>query len=252
MPNKIIFVIRFAVCLLMFVFAANCQKTIVEKTSAQSVNVGKPSEKADTVSRRNATFYFPTVYWAVSIPVAVTDWNAVFGGTVLRTKKEKQKGMGEFGRKYVSGEIKVDKVFLGLPDNSKLSTNGIISAEGFENLKKGDKVIVFVNGFYEREFVLQKIEGTNSALGFKIKDWNEPIVSVLEKAAPCSKIKDTWVEGHPADFRTKMYDCRAERDQIILENAEIWKRYDPHGFDQLLERQEILKEIENQDSTENQ
>lgn len=198
------------------------------------------------------SFGFPTIYWAVPSTVADSEWNAVFGGTVIKTKQEKEEGLGGHERKFVSGTLKVEKIFLNMPDHIEIKLDSIFEGESFEHLKKGDKVIVFVNSFFDKEFWIKTIEGTNSAMGFKVKTWNDPIGGVLEKAAPCSKTKNSWVEGHEKDFRVKLYDCRAERDKIILENAEIWKRYDPLGLDNLLERQKVLKESKNQQPIENQ
>ena len=200
------------------------------------------AQTSAAAKQRVSSFNFPTLYWAVPRPVAVTDWHAVFGGTVVKVKKEKQKFSEDLTRKFVGGEIEIERIFLNLPSGAAISVGDKFYGEDFENLKKGDKVIVFINGFYEKEFVRIKIDGTNSALGWKVKNWNEPIVAVLEKIAPCGKTEETRVEGHKRDFRTTLYDCREERDQMILENAEIWKRYDPKGFDELVERQKFLKE----------
>lgn len=204
---------------------------------------------AQTSSEQRASgIGFPTLYWAVPRPIAATDWHAVFGGTIVKVKKEKLKYSGDITREFVGGEVKIEKIFLDLPGGAKISIGEKFYGEDFENLKKGDKVIVFVNGFYERDFVRIKIDGTNSALGLKVKDWNEPIVPLLEKIAVCGKTKETWVEGHQPDFRTTLYDCRSERDKMILENAPIWQRYDPKGVEELIERQKFLEEnrFENQ------
>lgn len=206
---------------------------------AQSVNPTKPTTEKAKLSVSGS---FPTLYWAVPRPIARTDWHAVFGGTVIKVKKEKQDLTEDLSRKIVTGEIQIEKIFLNLPDGEPFSINERFFGEGFENLKKGDKVIVFVNGFYEKEFVRIAIDGTNSALGLKIKDWNEPIVALLEEIAPCEKIKETTPEGHKKDFRAKLYDCRAERDKMILENAAIWKRYDPKGFAELVEMKKFEEE----------
>lgn len=206
---------------------------------AQSVDsINSTTEKA----KRSVSGSFPTLYWAVPRPIADTNWHAVFGGTVVSVKKEKQELSEDLSRKIVTGEIKIEKIFLNLPDGKPISINDQFFGEGFENLKKGDKVIVFINGFYEKEFVRIAIDGTNSALGLKVKDWNEPIVSVLEKIAPCSEIKETTPEGHKKDFLVKLYDCRAERDKMILENALIWKRYDPKGVAELIEKRKFEEE----------
>ncbi len=217
--------------------AVDVSEQIVEKqTTPETISKVKLTKKSD------GSFEFPTLYWAVPRGVAEQDWNAVFGGTVIEVKKESDDPYDKESRKFVSGAIKIEKTFLNLPDTSEISINSIVRSENFDGLKKGDKVIIFINGNYEGGYVRIEIDGTNSKLGFKVKDWSEAIVTALEKVAPCSKIETTWVEGHPEDFRAKMHDCLENRNKIILDDpqvAEIWKRYDPKGFQYLVELREM-------------
>jgi len=229
------------------IFFNGCAATVPEQNSEKNITP-KLISKPESHKKSDGSFRFSTLYWATPRTVAGDDWHAVFGGTVIIVSKESDDPLDNSSRKYVSGAIKIEKVFLNLPDNSEISVNSVIRSEDFDDLKIGDKVIVFINVFYEGDFARVEIEGTNTKLGFKVKDWNEPIVSVLEQIAPCGKIQETWAEGHPEDFRVKMYNCFEERNRIILDEpqvAEIWKRYDPIGFQYLLELRE-LNSVDNQ------
>jgi hypothetical protein len=204
-----------------------------------------PLSKPDFTKHSDGSYQFSTVYWASPRGVAEDDWMAVYGGTVTEVKNEVDDPSDETSRKFVSGSIRVQKIFRNLPDSSEIAIGSIIRSEDFDGLKKGDKAIVFIQDIYEGGFVRAEIAGANSKLGFKVETWNDPIVTTLEKVAPCDKIRIGWVEGHPKDFRAKLHDCLQERDQMILDDpqiSEIWKQHDPEGFRTLLEWREMRDE----------
>ncbi len=192
-------------------------------------------------------FGFANLYWAVPRPVVAENWHMVFGGSVRKVKSKSEKVTDDISRRYKYGEIKVERVFLDLPDGRKTLPGDIFVGEDFDGLKHGDTVIVFINAFYEKTFVRIQIAGTNTRLGFKIKSWNEPIVAAVEQATRCAKIRETTPEGHKKDFKVKMYDCTAERNEMILKDkklADVWRQFDPQGFQYLLEMQEIFNNKE--------
>ena len=200
--------------------------------------------KVELMQLSNGSFLFPNLYWANPVGVAA-NWDAVYGGTVTEVKSESDDPADKDSRKFVEGAIKVEKIFLNLPDSSEIDIGSTIRSEDFDGLKKDDKVIVFINNKYEGGYVRVKIEGTNSKLGFKVKDWNDPIVSALEKVAPCDKIRIGWIEGFPKDFRAKLYDCYKERRNLIFDDpqiSEIWKKNDPNGFQSLIESRQYENE----------
>ena len=231
----------------LVIFLSGCAPNISEQNIEKDI-APKLVSTPESHKMSDGSFLLPTLYWANPLTVASEDWDAVFGGTVVKVSKESDYASDNLSRKYVSGAIKIEKIFLNFPDNSEISVNSVVRSEDSDGLKIGDKVIVFTDGFYEGSFVRVEIEGTNTRLGFKVKDWNEPIVNVLEKIAPCGKIGEIWVEGHSKDFRVKMYNCRDERNKMILDDpqiADIWRRYDPIGFQYLLELRE-LNSVDNQ------
>ncbi len=239
--------------LLAVVFLAGCAGSVsIPATRADSLTPASPTPEIEVVSKPeldrkpDGSFLIPTPYWANPRSVAAMPWHAVFGGTVIEVKNDSQK-FSRFGdRKFISGALRVEKIFRNLPDSSEITVGSVIGSEDFDGLKKGDKAIFFVNEIYEGGFVRIEIEGTNSKLGFKVQDWNDPIVAVLEKLAPCDKTTVVWVEGHPEDFKAKLHAC--ERESKILDDpqiAEIWKRYDPRGFQSLVEFREFRETDDN-------
>jgi len=233
---KMLKLLLLAVVLFSSCAGDNLAQTTVTETAPKLILTPKLRKNADGLIE------LPTLYWSTPRTLPAFDWYAVFGGTVINVKKESVKMSGDFSREYVSGALKIEKVFLNLPGSSEISINSVVTSENFDDLKKGDKVIIFINGFYEREFVRVEVEGTSSKLGFKVKDWNEPIVSVLEKIAPCNKTQEEWPEGHPRETRILMYNCGGDWDKFILDDPEIskvWKRYDPKGFEHLVEMRKL-------------
>ncbi len=233
---------KLGILLLIVVFFGGCatdvpQQNVVENNAPVKISTPDPWFK------RNNTVNIPTVYWAGPFTIPEEAWFAVYGGEVIEVKVERTDYSDNHSREFVSGKLKVEKIFLDLPENSDVSIGSVIGSEDFDGLKKGDKAIIFINGFYEKSFVHAEIAGTNSKLGFKVKDWNEPIVSVIEKIAPCDKIYTSLPDGHNLNFR--LYGCYGKRAAMILDDfqtAEIWKHYDPEGFQVLLERRRLAEE----------
>jgi hypothetical protein len=235
----------FKYLLLATVFLFNgCQADKVSEPDITTNTAPKAATRLELFKKPDGSFRFPTLYWTTPRGVAEEDWNAVFGGTVIKveTVREKKSDGFPFPRTYVKGALKVEKIFRDLPDSTEITVDSIIESEDFDGLKKGDKVIIFIQEIYEGGFVRIEVDGTNSKLGFKVKDWNEPIVTALEKIAPCYKINIGWVEGHAQNFRAKMYDCYKERNQMILGDPQVtetWKRSDPKGFQYLVDLSEM-------------
>ena len=195
--------------------------------------------KIDLSKLSDGSFSISTIYWAGSRGVAEEDWQAVFGGTVVEVKEERADPKDLKSRKFVNGAIKIEKIFLNLPDTDEIGIGSIVRSEDFDEMKKGDKIIFFVNGIiYEGGYCRVEVAGTNSKLGFKVKDWNDPIVSAVEKTAACEKVRNIWIEGHRKDFTAKQHDCYEERNKLVLDDPQIsgiWKQNDPQGFQRLIE-----------------
>lgn len=192
------------------------------------------------------TFGVSHLYWASPRPLLMEEWDMVFAGTVVEVKSEKENMSGDFVRHFKTGKIKVARVFLDSATGKRIAIGDYFEGEGFDGSKRGDKVIVFINAsYYEESLARTDVEGTNSKLGFKIKNWDDPIVTAVEKVTRCTKIVDKWVEGHRQDFRAKVYDCKSERDKMLLEDkelADVWRRYDPQGIELLHDIQQNIGE----------
>jgi hypothetical protein len=221
------------------------------KTNAESLPERVIEQQPKVISNpklskmSDGSFLIPNLYWVPPRGVAEQNWEAVFGGTVVEVKKDKAEYSDQRSRKFVKGAIKVERIFLNLPDSVEVTIGSIIRSEDFDYLKKGDKVILFIHDIYESGYVRTEIKGTNSKLGFKVKDWNDPIVAALEKAAPCSKTRILWIEGHPEDFNVKVHDCYRERSAKILDDpqiAPVWSQLDPEGFQSLVEFRRLKQE----------
>jgi hypothetical protein len=227
--------------LLAVVLLSSCTKNVPVRDSKVGT-IPEIVSKPDFIKKSDGSFEFPTLYWATPGGIAEKNWQAVFGGTVIEVEnvQEKKSDGFPFPRKYVKGAVKVEKIFRNLPDSSEIAVGSVIRSEDFDGLKKGDKVVLFIEEIYEGGFVRIETDGTNSKLGFKVKDWNEPIIAALEKLTPCDKTEVVWVEGHPEDFKVKLYNCD-EKSRILDDPqiAEIWKRYDPLGFQSLVEMRKL-------------
>lgn len=213
---------------------------------AQTTNQAEEKSKSPSAAPKVGVegFGFATLYWAHPQFLTANDWQMVFAGTVVKVKSEKDR-ISDFTRRFKTGEIKVERIFLDLPESEGAKPGDIYGSEGFDGLKRGDKVIVFIKAFYEEQFVRVDVADTNTRLGIKVKSWDDPIVAAVEKAAQCSKIIEITPQGHKKAFRVKMYDCESERNKLILEDkeiADVWRRFDPQGFQHLLEVQELRNE----------
>jgi hypothetical protein len=87
-------------------------------------------------------------------------------------------------------------------------------SDGFEGLKRGDKVLVFVNE-YDGGYGIIEAAGSNCKLGIKVRDWDDPIIEAVE-----AMTRDPQMAKRPDD--------RIE----VLKNpkyAEVWQRFSRKG-----------------------
>lgn len=194
-----------------------CQQSVALNKAAQGA-----SQKASSsipASDDLATFKAGVQYWANPVPLLCKEWYVVVGGTVL--EKHKTPGYGAHPKPFTEGTLRVERVFISLPTKRQTAPQEMkyFKSDGFEDLKVGDKVIVFVNE-YDGGYGIVEAMDSNCKLGIKVRDWNEPIVGAVEKIAA-----DTEMAVH--------YDKRSE----ILkarQYANIWRPYSKRGIDYLL------------------
>jgi hypothetical protein len=180
----------------------------------------QPSATSPTRRVYNERMHVSHMYWAIPQPILCKDWYLVVGGTVLETHKEE--GHDAHPRPYVGGTMTVERIFLNLPTrNYAVSPNlKIFMSNAFDGLKRGDKVIVFVNE-YDGGYGIISVLDSNCGIGIKVKSWDEPIVGAIE----------AMIRGGGGG---KNIDARKE----MLKDAntvKVWRRYSSRGIAYLLE-----------------
>jgi hypothetical protein len=178
------------------------------------------ADTSPTSSRvHDAEVHVGFMYWALPTPVLCKEWQLVVGGTVLETHHEK--GYGAHAEPFTSGTMTVDKLFLNLPTRKDVVSASAKSfkADVFDGLSIGDKVIVFVSE-YDGGYGIIEVPDSNCKIGIKVKGWDDPIVSAVEKMI---------ANGETVN------NMRARRD--MLEDhayADLWRPYSSKGIAYLL------------------
>ena len=160
------------------------------------------------------------MYWAIPTPILCKEWRLVVGGTVLETHEEK--GYGAHPKSFISGTLEVERVFLNLPTRDDVVSPSLklFKAQGFDGLRRGDRVIVFVNE-YDGGYGLIAVPDSNCKIGIKVADWGEPIVHAVEEMIKKEDSKNN------ADLRREMLKEAAY--------AEVWRPYSSKGIAYILE-----------------
>jgi hypothetical protein len=163
------------------------------------------------------------MYWATPMPILCKDWYLVVGGTVLETHEEA--GHGAHPDPFISGTLAVERIFLNLPTRNYAVSQGLkrFKAEGFDGLRRGDKVIVFANE-YDGGYGIIAVPDSNCKIGIKVAGWDEPIVGAVEEM-----IRRERSENNGAIRAEMLKDARY---------AEIWRPYSSKGIAYLLEGKE--------------
>jgi hypothetical protein len=141
-------------------------------------------------------------------PILTRKWLAVVGVKVSYTWDSKPDSAG--GHR-VLGEAKVEKTFF--QDRERCVAKGWylgksrLRSDGFEDLKGGELVIVFISDSEKGAFIAPNMGGS-CQIGIKVSDWNDPIVAAVEAV------------------------CRADDRRKALDDAKVaeaWRRFDKAG-----------------------
>ena len=163
------------------------------------------------------------MYWATPTPILCQDWHLVVGGTVLETHEEA--GYGAHPEPFISGTLTVERIFLNLPTRNYAVSQSLkrFKADGFDGLRRGDKVIVFANE-YDGGYGIIAVPDSNCKIGIKVADWGEPIVGAVEEMIRNERASNN------EDVRAEMLkDARY---------AGVWRPYSSKGIAYILEGKE--------------
>lgn len=168
--------------LLVLVTCAPIQKSPPQATTQATKSETNTAPPATTTTPQvvaSDTFSAGVMYWATPLPVLCKDWYVVIAGTVLEIHQEVVPELAK--QRYTAGTLKVDRVLLSLPTEKEAAPLNFVyfKSDGFEGLKRGDKVIVFVNE-YDGGYGIIEAAGSNSKLGIKVRNWDDPIVRAVE------------------------------------------------------------------------
>lgn len=169
-----------------------------------------PARPTPTPGAASDTFSVGVMYWATPRPVLCKDWHVVLGGTVIETHKETAPELAK--QHFTAGTLKVERVFLSLPTEREAAPAGFayFKSEGFEGLKRGDKVIVFVNE-YDGGYGIVEAAGSNSRLGIKVRSWDDTIVEAV-----AAMTRDAQATKLPGGRQEALKDPR---------HAEAWRPF---------------------------
>ena len=163
------------------------------------------------------------MYWAIPTPILCKEWQLVVGGTVLETHEEK--GHEAHPEPFVGGTLKVERIFLNLPTRDDAVSPNLkrFEADAFDGLRRGDRVIAFVNE-YDGGYGVIEVPDSNCKIGIKVADWGEPIVGAVEE----------MIRSGGSTYNT---DVRREMLKDA-KYAETWRPYSHKGIQYLLEGKE--------------
>ena len=163
------------------------------------------------------------MYWAIPTPLLCKEWHLVVGGTVLETHEEK--GYGAHPEPFIRGTLGVERIFLNLPTRDDVVSPSLkrFKADGFDGLRRGDRVIVFANE-YDGGYGIIEVPDSNCKIGIKVADWGEPIVRAVEEM-----IEKEGSAGNADHRREMLKDAKY---------AEVWRPYSGKGIAYILEGKE--------------
>lgn len=164
------------------------------------------------------------LYWAGPRSIICGDWKVVLEGTVLETYQ--QEGHDTHPEPFHMGTLKVERVFLNKPSPQVFFPTPMLKyyrSDAFDDLKVGDRIIVFIQE-YDGGYGVTWTLGSNSKLGIKIKSWDDPIVSALEKVVELP------------------YNKRIEFLKTHPEEKAVWARFSNRGKKGVLEWESCYEE----------
>jgi hypothetical protein len=134
-----------------------------------------PTPQADAAD----IFTASVMYWATPRPILCKDWYVVVAGAVTETHPETIPGLAK--ERYTMGTLKVERVLLSLPTEREAAPArfAYFKSDGFEGLRRGDKVLVFVNE-YDGGYGIIEAAGSNCKLGIRVRGWDDPVVKAVE------------------------------------------------------------------------
>jgi hypothetical protein len=164
------------------------------------------------------TFHTGLMYWAGPRGILDRDWYLVVAGTVVQT--EAKSDPNSTMPAWVDGRLKVERILFVAPQAvSVVPTNlEYFESEGFDGLKPGDKVIVFVNQYDTSDGIIPML-GSNCRIGIKVDDWKDPIVSLVQETAP-------YLNGESLSQLRKYLQ--------VKDHAQQWHRFDKEVVDAIL------------------
>jgi len=163
------------------------------------------------------------MYWAIPTPILCKEWHLVVGGTVLETHEEE--GYGAHPKPFIRGTLEVEKIFLNRPTRDDVVSPSLkrFKADGFDGLRRGDRVIVFANE-YDGGYGIIEVPDSNCKIGIKVAGWGDPIVRAVEEMIEKENSTDN------ADPRREMLKEAAY--------AEVWRPYSRKGIAYILKDKE--------------
>ena len=204
--------------LLVLVTCAPVRKSPAQATPVATQSVPNAAQSAPTAATPQAvasdTFSAGVMYWATPRPVLCKDWYVVIAGTVSETHLKVIPELAK--QRFTEGTLKVERVLLSLPTEREAAPANFayFKSDGFEGLKCGDKVIVFVNE-YDGGYGIIEAAGTNSKLGIKVRSWDDPVVGAIEAIT-----RDARMAKYPDDRIELLKDPKY---------AKIWREFSGKG-----------------------
>ncbi len=131
------------------------------------------------------------MFWAPAMPILGRDWLVVAGGTVTRTWEELDE---QIDCVHARGVLRIEKVYLVREDRPEVRKQWgqgrtTLESAGFDGLKPGDKVIVFVSG-YDGGCAIHPALESNCRIGIKVGSWKDPIVAAVRAACGSKDIRE--------------------------------------------------------------
>jgi len=177
------------------------------------------SAKCEDAPRTPAsTFSAQFLYWAPAKPILCQEWYVVLSGTVLETHEE---DFGELRGHGTAGTMNIERIFLNVPSDHESLPAGakVFASDLFDELKPGDKVLVFVSE-YDGGYGILEAHGSNIRQGIRLDSWDHPVVQMLAAASGAAPSTDRkkFQDAIVSDPRTK--EVWAPFNQITDEERE--------------------------------
>lgn len=173
------------------------------------VNLGCEKASVEDSSKRYSAGF---MYW-YHPTVLQEHWEIAIVGEVIEVETAKIEELNsELNLTKVAGKLKIhEKIFA--KNNLSFDYDSVTSTAGFDGLKQGDKVLMFLT-HYENAYNFGAFEGTQTMLGVKLDSFSDPIVDAYKRLIHTQKIPK--------------------------EDDALWERYDAQGLERYKEIQVLL------------